>query len=119
MIIQLNGGRAVEGEFLTADQIRKPRLAVFDVEGVLIPKNRLFFEMGKHLGTIPFLKILIFGFLYQFGFLPLKQALRHIFWIMRGVEQTCSCRALKNTFDAKLKIRFFGAKSRRLQDCAY
>ncbi len=86
MIIQLNGGRAVEGEFLTADQIRKPRLAVFDVEGVLIPKNRLFFEMGKHLGTIPFLKILIFGFLYQFGFLPLKQALRHIFWIMRGVE---------------------------------
>ncbi len=39
--------------------------------------------MGKQLGTVSFVKILLFGFLYQFGFLPLKQALRHIFWIMR------------------------------------
>jgi dolichol kinase/phosphoserine phosphatase len=40
--------------------------------------------MGKQLGTVAFFKILFFGFLYESGVLPLKQALRHIFWIMRG-----------------------------------
>lgn len=42
--------------------------------------------MGKRLGIMAFLKILLFGFMYELGILPLKQALKHIFWIMRGVK---------------------------------
>ena len=45
----------------------KPRLVVFDVEGVLIPKNRFIFEVGKSLGFITLIKLLFFGFLYEAG----------------------------------------------------
>ncbi|NLE04470.1 MAG: hypothetical protein GX638_06690 [Crenarchaeota archaeon] len=52
----------------------------------MIPKNRLFFEVGKHLGTLKFIEILFFGFLYEMQILPLKQALKHIYWLMRDVK---------------------------------
>jgi hypothetical protein len=42
----------------------KPRLVVFDVEGVLIPKNRFIFEVGKSIGISQLLKMLFIGFLY-------------------------------------------------------
>jgi len=64
----------------------KPKLAVFDVEGVLIPKNRLFFDVAKSLGTVPLIKVLFFGFFYQLGLLPLKQALIRILRVMRGTS---------------------------------
>ena len=63
----------------------KPKLAVFDVEGVLIPKYRLFFDVSRSLGWIPLLKVLFFGFLYEVGLIPLKKALNKIMWILRGV----------------------------------
>jgi len=66
--------------------IRKPKLVVFDVEGVIIPKNRFFFEMGKHLGHMQLLKIFLFGFLYEIGLVPLKSALQHIFSGARGMK---------------------------------
>ena len=65
---------------------RKPRLIVFDVEGVLLPKNRLFFNVAKSLGAVPLLKVLFFGFLYEAGLLPLKKALTHIFKVMAGAK---------------------------------
>jgi HAD superfamily phosphoserine phosphatase-like hydrolase len=65
---------------------KKPRLMVFDVEGVLIPKNRFFFEVGKSLGLPRLLKILFIGFLYEIGVVTLKSALKRIFSIMRGVK---------------------------------
>lgn len=68
--------------------IAKPKLVIFDVEGVLIPKNRLFFEVGKTLKFVALLKILFFGFLYQIGVLPLKRALGKIFCAMAGVNIT-------------------------------
>ena len=59
--------------------IKNPKLVVFDVEGVITPKNRFFFEMGKTLGFTQLLKVLFFGLLYETGLIPLKVALRHIF----------------------------------------
>jgi phosphoserine phosphatase len=67
-------------------QTEKCRLIVFDVEGVLIPKNRFIFEMGKSLGFLGVVKLLFFGFLYEAGILKLESALKHIFRDMKGIE---------------------------------
>jgi HAD superfamily phosphoserine phosphatase-like hydrolase len=64
----------------------KPRLVVFDVEGVLIPKNRFIFDVGKSLGTPQLLKMLSTGFLYEAGAVTLKSALKRIFKIMQGAK---------------------------------
>ena len=64
----------------------KPRVVVFDVEGVLIPKNRFFFEVGKSLGYVKLVKILFFGLLYEVGILKLQSVLRHVFEESKGVE---------------------------------
>jgi phosphoserine phosphatase len=71
---------------LEAPNNRKPRLAVFDVEGVLIPKNRFIFEVGKSLGVSQLLKMLFIGFLYGAGVVTLKSALKRVFKLMRGVK---------------------------------
>jgi dolichol kinase/phosphoserine phosphatase len=92
---------------------RTPRLVVFDVEGVLIPKNRFIFDIGRILGVSQLLKMLVIGFLYEIGFVPLKTALKWIFKIMRGVKiETLRCvfdeipskPQLQSVF-AQLKIR--------------
>jgi phosphoserine phosphatase len=62
------------------------RLIVFDVEGVLIPKNRFIFEVGKSLGFFGLIKLLFFGFLYEAGILKLESALKHIFRNLKGVK---------------------------------
>jgi len=67
-------------------QPEKPRLVVFDVEGVLIPKNRFLFDMGKTLGLLGLLKLLFFGFLYETGILKLESAMRYIFIDLRGIQ---------------------------------
>ena len=64
----------------------KTRLVVFDVEGVLIPKNRFVFEIGKTLGFIKLLKMLFWGFLYEAGLLKLESALTRIFRQLEGVK---------------------------------
>ena len=66
--------------------VDKRRLVVFDVEGVLIPKNRFFFEVGKSLGLVKMIKILFYGFLYEAGLLKLKSVLRHVFNQSKGVS---------------------------------
>jgi len=68
---------------------KKPRLVVFDVEGVLIPKNRFFFEVGKNLGLTQVIRVLFIGFLYQIGVMPLKSALKRIFKGLRGANNSC------------------------------
>jgi hypothetical protein len=62
------------------------RLIVFDVEGVLIPKNRFIFEAGKSLGFFVLVKLLFFGFLYESGILKLESALKHVFRNLKGVK---------------------------------
>ena len=64
----------------------KTRLVIFDVEGVLIPKNRFFFEVGKKLGFYKLFKLLFFGFLYEAGVLKLESVLKRIFKELRGVK---------------------------------
>ncbi len=64
----------------------KNRLIVFDVEGVLIPKNRFLFEVGKTLGFNRLVMMLFWGFLYEVGILKLESALRRIYRDMRGIE---------------------------------
>jgi HAD superfamily phosphoserine phosphatase-like hydrolase len=92
---------------------RKSRLVVFDVEGVLIPKNRFLFEVGKTLGFFQLLRMLLIGFLYETGIFPLKPALKWIFKLMQGVKvETLMCvfdeipsRPQLESFFAQLKIR--------------
>lgn len=64
----------------------KPRLVVFDVEGVLIPKNRFIFDVGKNLGASQLLKMLLIGFVYGAGVVALKSALKRVFKIMQGIR---------------------------------
>ena len=71
---------------MQAPNNRKPRLVVFDVEGVLIPKNRFIFDVGKSLGISQLLRMLFIGFLYEIGVCTLKTALKRIFKIMQGVK---------------------------------
>lgn len=62
-----------------------PRLAVFDVEGVLIPKNRyLPFEIGRKLRFSQFVRIVFYGVLYEFGIVSLKYALKKMFKVLKG-----------------------------------
>jgi len=64
----------------------KSRLVVFDVEGVLIPRNRFVFEVGKSLGFVGLVKMLFFGFLYEAGILNLEFTLKRIYKEMRGIN---------------------------------
>ena len=64
----------------------KPRLVLFDVEGVLIPKNRFVFAVGKSLGFAKLIKLLFYGLFYEAGLMKLDSALRHVFKELRGIE---------------------------------
>jgi phosphoserine phosphatase SerB len=60
-------------------------LVVFDVEGILIPKNRyILFEISRELGFLGFIKVIVLGLLYESGLLPLESALRRIFAMLKG-----------------------------------
>jgi len=66
--------------------LTNPRLVVFDVEGVLLPKRRyLLFEASEKLGFWNFLKILSTGLLYEIGLMSLEKALRRIFLLLYGL----------------------------------
>jgi dolichol kinase/phosphoserine phosphatase len=71
---------------LDAKDSKKPKLVIFDVEGVLIPKNRLFFEVARTLGKTSLFKVLLIGFFYEIGILSLKKALTRIFEILKGTK---------------------------------
>ena len=98
---------------MEAPNKRKPRLVVFDVEGVLIAKNRFIFDVGKSIGIPQLLKMFFIGFLYELGVVKLKPALKRIFKIMRGVKIETLMRVfdeipskpMLESFFAQLKIR--------------
>ena len=71
---------------MTVTSERQPKFVVFDVEGVLIPKNRFFYLVGKSLGFVHLVKVFFYGFLYETGLIPLKLALRHLFSSVRGMK---------------------------------
>jgi len=62
-------------------------LFVFDVEGILIPKNRyLLFEASRKVGFLGFIRIIALGLLYETGLLSLESVLRRIFAILKGLR---------------------------------
>lgn len=64
-------------------------IVVFDVEGVIIPKNRfLVFEMSRKTGFFSFVKIVFLGLLYEIGILSLEYALKKIFLMFKGVPES-------------------------------
>jgi len=71
---------------MPATQDKTLKLVVFDVEGVLIPKNQFLFEIGKRLGISQLMRVLLFGFLYNVRAISLESALKHIFSSLRDVK---------------------------------
>ncbi|MFQ6087173.1 MAG: HAD family hydrolase, partial [Candidatus Bathyarchaeia archaeon] len=74
---------------MTTENLEKskiPRLVVFDVEGVLLPKRRyLAFEAARELNLLRFIKILLIGLLYEIGLTSLESALKRIFKMLEGL----------------------------------
>ncbi|MBT8171770.1 haloacid dehalogenase-like hydrolase, partial [Candidatus Bathyarchaeota archaeon] len=65
----------------------KKRLVVFDIEGILIPKNRyLLFEISSKVGFFGFIQIIVLGLLYEIGLLSLESALKKIFLLFKGLK---------------------------------
>lgn len=63
------------------------RLVVFDVEGIVIPKNRyLLFEISRKVGFLGFIRTLALGFLYEIGLLSLESALKRIYKMLKGFK---------------------------------
>jgi dolichol kinase/phosphoserine phosphatase len=91
----------------------KPRLIVFDVEGVLIPKNRFMFEIGKNLSYFKMVKLLFYGFLYEIGALKLESTLRHLYSEISGVQlDTLDCVLEKISVPSTLQSFFSQIKER-------
>lgn len=68
------------------ERSKPPRLVVFDVEGVLLPKRRyLVFEAARKLSFWRFVRILLIGFLYEIGLTSLESALKRIFRLLEGL----------------------------------
>ena len=62
-------------------------LVVFDVEGVVIPKNRyLLFEVGRRVGFSRFMRLVFYGILYELGLVSLKYALKRVFRVFKGFK---------------------------------
>ena len=62
-------------------------LVIFDVEGILIPKNRyILFEISRKLHFMDFIRAIVLGLLYEMGLLPLESALRRIFAMLKGLK---------------------------------
>lgn len=65
--------------------LKPTKLAVFDVEGVLVPKYRyLLFEVGRKLDFSALIRIFYYGLLYEAGLIPLEVALRNLVKVLKG-----------------------------------
>src|SRR4030066_774600 len=94
---------------------KRPKLVVFDVEGVLIPRNRFFFLIGKTLGFAQLMKVFFYGFLYEIGLVPLKSAMKHLFSGAQGMKlETLMQIALRIPLVPEAKTVF---ERLRLQGC--
>jgi len=88
---------------------KPPRLVVFDVEGVMIPKRRyLLFEASRRVSFVSFMKMVWFGLLYELGLISIETALKKIFQLLRGLpfndlfqlyKKTPIMQGVKETFD--------------------
>ncbi len=82
---------------MTLDNPTWNRLAVFDVEGIIIPKRRyLYLHASKHLGARKILRITFLRVLYELGLITLEHALKGIYRFFAGM----SLDAFYHTFQA-------------------
>jgi len=90
--VKTNHFVASEDNPLTTDETLLqplPRLIVFDVEGVLIPKRRyLLFEASRRISFASFVKMFWAGLLYESGLTSLETALKKIYKQLRGLAIT-------------------------------
>jgi len=70
----------------------KKQLIIFDVEGVLIPRNMFFFQLGRKLGFFTLIQFLLYRFFYEIGFWSLDGSLKRIFRKLKGQKmETLQC----------------------------
>ena len=74
---------------------KKNQLIIFDVEGVLIPKNMFFFQVGRMLGFFTLIQILLYRCLYEIGICSLDVSLKRVFRKLKGQK----IETLQNIFD--------------------
>jgi dolichol kinase/phosphoserine phosphatase len=87
----------------------KARLIVFDVEGVLVPRNMFFFQVGRKLGFFTLIQILLYRFFYETGICSLDTSLKRIFRKVEGQKME----TLQDVFDkisATSKLQNFFAQ---------
>lgn len=73
------------------------RLAVFDVEGVILPKRRYLLLLATRKLNFPRTLTLIFlGLLYEIGLLSLEKVLRKIYELFEGISKEEFCQTLKS-----------------------
>ncbi|MCW4009636.1 MAG: haloacid dehalogenase-like hydrolase [Candidatus Bathyarchaeota archaeon] len=94
---------------MTTPNRGKTKLAVFDVEGVLVPRNRLFLEVGKSMGFVRLMKLLFFGLLYEIGLITIKQVLTRSFLNMKGINVDLFFQALETLPFMPCTIEAFAA----------
>jgi HAD superfamily phosphoserine phosphatase-like hydrolase len=94
------------------------KLIVFDVEGVLIPRNRyLIFEIGRKLSPFNFVKLLFLGLLYELRLAPLELTLKEVFKMLQGISieevftTFTSIPLLPNVETLFIKLRKMGFKT--------
>ena len=62
----------------------KTRLIVFDVEGILIPRNMFFFQIGRAIGFSALIQIMLYRLLYEVGVFSLDSSIKRIFKKLKG-----------------------------------
>ncbi len=98
------------------DQPASRRLAVFDVEGVLIPKRfYLLLHASRRWGVLQMFHIAFLGFLYEVGVFTLARALTAIYRLFAGVPQA----AFYQTLEAMPIIPGVTAVFQRLKEQGY
>ncbi len=91
----------------------KPKLIVFDVEGILVPRNLFIFHVGKKIGFTKLIQVLWLGLLYQIGLTPLNISMKLIFKIIKGTKIDTLMDIFENiTATPRLKTFFDQLKTR-------
>lgn len=91
----------------------KPKLILFDVEGVLIPRNLFLFQVGRKLGFIRLMQVLWYGFLYEIGFTSLNASLKQIFKHIKGTKMDLLLNTFENIPDIPRLQDFFSQVKER------
>ncbi|MCL2642754.1 MAG: hypothetical protein FWD52_04505 [Candidatus Bathyarchaeota archaeon] len=94
----------------------KTRLIVFDVEGVLIPRNMFFFQVGRTMGFFTLIQILLYRLLYESGIISLDVSLKHIFRKLKGQKME-TLQHIFNQIPATARLQDFFTQIKKQEKC--